>query len=480
MTNKKKKLGLPTVFATGVGMIVATSCLLSLGQGASAIGVTFIFSMLIALGINICTALSISELNSLMPNLTGGLAQYTQASWGPFITIFTMVGGYIVCNIVVACAESAMFGITLSGVIDAPIPSWAYTIFAIIVLGFVNYMGVNVFAKIQDIVAYALIASLIIMGILGCIKANPETVVNQPAVLNSDFSSVISLCGMAFFLFIGCEFVIPIAKHVKNPSRNIPLGMVLSLVIVCGVQCIMIFGFSNYVPWSDLAESATPHVLYGSLLLGPVGKIWMTIVSCLAVTSTINSQISAVSYIILGMSKINLLPKVLGKTNKHGAPYWGIVIVALPLIVVNVAGVASSDSLSMLILVGCVFWMLSYLFTNLNVIIMRVREPNAKRSFKLPLGPVIPLIGALGTAWMIWNIDSDPDARTKIYIICLIIGAILAIYAAIWVKCVMKEKLFAPTPISKILENDSELYESYKESATRLGDKETKQKPKNF
>ena len=94
----EKKLGLGSVVATGVGLIVATSCLLSLGIGASAIGITFIISMTIACVLNILTALSVSELNALMPNLTGGLAQYTLACLGPFITVIVMVGGYLLCN----------------------------------------------------------------------------------------------------------------------------------------------------------------------------------------------------------------------------------------------------------------------------------------------------------------------------------------------------------------------------------------------
>ena len=76
---QEKKLGLPSVVATGVGLIVATSCLLSLGQGAAAIGTPFIITMIIACVFNILTALSICELNALMPNLTGGMAQYTLA-----------------------------------------------------------------------------------------------------------------------------------------------------------------------------------------------------------------------------------------------------------------------------------------------------------------------------------------------------------------------------------------------------------------
>ena len=76
---EEKKLGLPSVIATGMGLIVATSCLMSLGQGAGAIGVSFIIAMVVACIVNIFTALSLAELNALMPNLTGGLAQYTLA-----------------------------------------------------------------------------------------------------------------------------------------------------------------------------------------------------------------------------------------------------------------------------------------------------------------------------------------------------------------------------------------------------------------
>lgn len=70
----KKKLGLPSVVATGVGVIVATSCLLSLGQGAGTIGTPFILSMVLACMLNCFAAFGMAELNALMPNLTGGLA----------------------------------------------------------------------------------------------------------------------------------------------------------------------------------------------------------------------------------------------------------------------------------------------------------------------------------------------------------------------------------------------------------------------
>ena len=69
------------------------------GQGAGSIGVVFIGAMVIACLLNMTTVASLSELNALMPNTTGGLAQYTLACMGPFPTLISMVGGYLICNV---------------------------------------------------------------------------------------------------------------------------------------------------------------------------------------------------------------------------------------------------------------------------------------------------------------------------------------------------------------------------------------------
>ena len=162
-----KKLGLGSVIATGVGLVVASSCLLSIGIGSSAIGIPFIISMVIACVLNIVTLMSIAELNSLMPDLTGGLAQYSLACVGPFITIICTVGGYVLCNTIAGSVEGAMFGNTIAGLFDGTsIPPWVFCVVLVLLLMIANLNGVDVFIKIQDFVAYALIGSLVIMGIM--------------------------------------------------------------------------------------------------------------------------------------------------------------------------------------------------------------------------------------------------------------------------------------------------------------------------
>lgn len=457
-----KKLGLPSVVATGVGLIVATSCLLSLGQGSAAIGTPFIITMMIACAFNILTALSICELNALMPNLTGGMAQYTLACFGPFISIVVMVGGYLTCMTVVGSSESAMFGNTLSNVFSGlPIPGAAYSIGLIAILVILNLFGVDMFAKVQNIVAYGLIGSLVVMGILGCIKVGTGEAVDQPAALSTNFGDICSLLGLAFYLFIGVEFVVPISPQVKDARRKLPLGMVISLVAILVMQIFMTVGFSHYTPWDELSESTVPHILYGSLLLGKVGVVWMTIVSLLAVISSINTILYSLAQICSGMSKINLLPSFFMKKNKYGTPYFGLLLIGGVMILINATGLSNSEQLSFLILTGSVFWIFAYIILHCDVLILRKRTPKAPRTFKLPLGPVIPLIGIIGNAFMIYNIDSDWDIKLRIYKICVIVLAILTVYAGIWVKCVIKRPLFKAYQIKEVMAMENDLYQVY-------------------
>ena len=177
---EEKKLGLRSVVSVSVGLVIATSCLVSLGQGAGTIGVVFIGAMIIACLLNMTTVASLSELNALMPNTTGGLAQYTLASMGPFPTIISMVGGYLICNILSSGVEASIFSYAMAQTFDLPIPSIGYTLIMTVIVMIANLYGVDMFAKIQDLVAFLLVGSMLVMGIIGTFKLGTGTVVNQP------------------------------------------------------------------------------------------------------------------------------------------------------------------------------------------------------------------------------------------------------------------------------------------------------------
>lgn len=112
----------------------------------------------------------LSELNALMPNTTGGLAQYTLACMGPFPTIISMVGGYILCNVLSCGVEASIFSYAMSDTFSfLHIPSLGYVLIVTTLLMIANLFGVDIFAKLQDVVAFLLVGSMLLMGIIGAI-----------------------------------------------------------------------------------------------------------------------------------------------------------------------------------------------------------------------------------------------------------------------------------------------------------------------
>lgn len=454
----EKKLGLGSVVSISVGLVIATSCLVSLGQGAGNLGVAFIGAMVIAMLLNMATVASLSELNALMPNITGGLAQYTLAALGPFPTLLSMVGGYLVCNTMSCGVEASIFSFAVADTSGLKIPSIFYTLVIVVVLLIANLYGVDMFAKIQNIVAFLLIGSLVGMGIIGMLGLGTGEQISQPYVLNSSFSDVVSMTAVAFWLFIGAEYAIPVSKDVKNAKRNVPLGMILGLAIICLMQAIMVLGFHNYTDWNALANSPAPHLLYGYNLLGNFGKVWMTLVGALAVISTQNSTVNSLAAICQGMAKMNMMPQIFAKTNKHNVPWFGQVFVSVAIFGFAVASNNSSEGISFLILAGSVFWMVSYILAHVDVLVFRKRLPKAPRSFKLPGGPVIPVIGIAGTVYMILNISTDPHERLMIWLLTGVTFLVLAVYSIFWIRVKMKMPVFKSVPMQKVMAMENNLY----------------------
>ena len=455
---EEKKLGLGNVVSISVGLVVATSCLVSLGEGAGTLGVTFILAMVIAMLLNMTTIASLSELNALMPNTTGGLAQYTLAALGPFPTLISMVGGYIICNTLSCGVEASIFSFSLADIIGGNIPSIVYTLIMTVIILIANLRGVDMFAKIQDVVAFLLVGSLVVMGFIGMIGMGTGVKIDQPAVLEADFGSIASMTAVAFWLFIGAEYAIPVSKEVKNAKRNVPLGMMIGLFLIFIMQSIMVLGFHNYVEWGELADSAAPHLLYGYAVLGNAGKIWMMLVGALAVISTQNSTVNSLAVICQGMAKMNMLPKIFAKTNKHKVPWFGQVFVSVSIFIFAYVSDSSADMISFLILAGSVFWMVSYILAHVDVIVFRKRLPRAPRNFKVPCGLLFPIIGIVGIIYMILNISTDPQERLMLWLLTGCSFLILGIYSAIWIKVKMKMKVFKSVPLENVMAMENDLY----------------------
>ena len=452
-----KKLGLFSAVATGVGMLVATSCFISLASGTSMVGTPFIIAIVTACLLNMIVITSISELNAVMPNLTGGLAQYMLAGLGPVATIIAMLGGYIIANIFAAPAEGAMFANVMNDFLGNGIPPAVWSVSLTVILVVINLMGVNMSALVQSIIASFMVISLLILGIIGAFGLGSGETVTQTVELNVGIKDVLSLTAVAFWFFIDSEFIVPIGKDMRNP-RLVPLSMFLSLGIMCVIQIFLSLGFKNYTLYQELGTADSPHILYAVNMLGKVGKYWIIAVALFAAVSTQNAIIGCVSEICCGMAKSNLLPAIFQKKNKKGAPYVSILLMVIITIIIEPTGLSSGDAVQFMILTSSIFLMLSYITYHFDVIVLRKKLKTVPRTFKVPLFPILQIIGIIGTIYMMYNISTDSAEKHKIFILFFILFVLLFIYAILWTKLKLKKPLFKSISVREIMAMESPLY----------------------
>lgn len=265
------------------------------------------------------------------------------------------------------------------------------------------------------------------------------------------------MSAMAFWLFIGIEFVTPLTKDLKNPKRDIPLGMIIGLILLFIIQAIMVFAISNYVPYEVLQTSNQPHMEFASRLLGSSGAYWMSIISIGAVISTLNTVFAGVSRLLHGLSKSGMFPKVFSKTNKYGVPYVSLSLIVASIALTMGTGISTAQDLTKFILAGSMFWMLSYIIAHVNVLVLRIKRPEVERSFSAKLFGLPQIIGILGMIYMMMNIIDVPELKKEIYMMSGLFGLALIIYSFLWVKFVMKKRLFETLSIEEVIRQDDAL-----------------------
>lgn len=449
-----KKIGLGSAVAVCVGLIVATSCLVSLGTGIGLAGRWFIIPLFLVMFLNAFVGFSFSELHGMMPNVDGGTGQYLLVGVGPVLSMMGNLAVYVVTMMLAACGEIAMSGIVLT---DLFFPNLDYRIISMIILVaffIVNYFGIDVFSKVQNVVVILLVGSMLILGILGVVKGGTGTPVAYTNPSLEDIGGMGGLMGcaaIAFWLYIGVEFVIPLAKDMKNPKRDVLLAIIIGLLLLFVVQAILGCGMTNYVDLSILAADPTgmPHMTYAYNLLGDIGRYWMGGITILAAVSTMNTIFASTSKVMQGMGEEGMLPKVFAKTNKYNAAIPGMILMAIGVGALVMTNLAASEGIGFIVLAASCFWLTTYCLIHISVLRLRKKYPDAPRRKWLMLAGIPQIIGIIGNLYMIWNIDSG-ETRTKIFLLFGVIIAGLAVYSFIWVCGVLKAKPFETIPMEVV------------------------------
>lgn len=451
----KREIGLIPAVATAVGIVVSSSALLMLGQGFGLGGPAFVVAMLIAAFVNLCVAFSFAELTSMIP-AAGGINHYTLPAMGPTVGIFAVLSGYFLVSILSNAAESTIAGTVIH---DYFFPNlgitptgWAFIL--LIILTLINLRSVKSFAYSQVLFAGTMIVSMIALsciGLLGLGSGEPLATPNMTFDLAAG-GGIIGLLSIAFWLFVGLEFVCPMAEEVKNPQKFIPMAMIIAIVIIFISDILFGFMALKYMPGAALADSTAPHVEAATLVLGRTGQIWIGIISLLATASTLNTFIAAIPRMLYGMAKEGQFPRVFAKLNKAGSPYVGVLLV----FVITAALLVFNDpeSVSMIstyVLSGCIGWMIAYIIAHADVLILRKKYPDMKRAFRVPGGPILPIISTIGLITMMVMIHPDPAVAKQIFSFAGVALLICAIWSVVWVKFVMKKPLFQTTPIEDLV-----------------------------
>jgi amino acid transporter len=415
---ERRAVGLPTAIGTTFGLIVASTVLASVTAGFFA---SYVF--LAALGIGLLAmyfqSMSFAELATMIPK-AGSMNEYVRAGLGPFFATLTVLVGYIAVMLFPTTAEAFTPSAIVKGFLWTGGPDevvWVIVFVAFVAL--LNAAGIRPYGAVEVALTAIVAGSLLVFGLIGVAGAGSSDPIGGAFPdIPFTWSLLSTLLGISIFTFVGMEYTCPLAEEMENPGRNIPLGIFLGLTLVSVPVVLFGLAAARYVPADQLsAFSPVAHMEAAIAILGDGGKWWMAFISIAATLSTLNALVAGVPRILYGMALTRQLPPIFAYLlPATRAPVVGIVAVALMPVLMNVfIDLGTSQNFIKLILAGVLGWATAYILIHLTVVVLRVREPNARRPFRSPLVPIPQVVGAGLLALAAFKIFPVPDIREGAY-----------------------------------------------------------------
>jgi len=405
----ERTIGLTGGLAIGIGTMIGAGIFVFPGLAGGEIGTAATASFAVGGVIALLVALPTSELATAMPRSGGG---YYFISRGLGTLPGTVIGLSLWLGLVFATAfylvglgfyaldALAQIGITV-GVGPNAIVS-VIAVLAGVAFTVLNVTGTENAAKLQNGIVALLLSMLVVFLGFGLLEAFGVVAVDTPPGQAADVWEavpILSVAALVFTSYLGFAQIATVAGEMKDPGRNLPLAMVGSVVIVTVLYVLTIFVATNiFTRDTLLAAGETAMLEVGRALLGPAGALVIIVGGLLATMSSANASILSTSRAIYGVSKDALLPRRASRINlRYGTPHVALGMAGGPIVVL-----AATGQVQLLAEVASFLHLIMYgLMCVALVSIRRDRPEWYDPDFRVPGGPVIPVLGALASFGLI-------------------------------------------------------------------------------
>jgi len=420
----KRALGATNLTALGIGAIIGTGIFVLTGTvAAQNAGPAVILSFVLAGVASIFAALCYSEFASLVP-MAGSAYTYGYATLGELfawiigwdlileyalgaVTVSIGWSGYVVSflrdiGINIPPALSAARG-TLITLADGTQVTAIFNLPAVIIIAIITLLlviGISESATVNNVIVFVKVA-VVLLFIFGAVHAvNPANwhpFIPPSTGVRGHFgwSGVTQGAGIVFFAYIGFDAVSTAAQEAKNPQRDMPIGIIGSLLI-CTVLYIAVSAVATgIVPYLQLDVPDPIAVAADHAGLG-----WMSAAIKLGAIAGLSSVILVM---LLGQSRIfwtmaddGLLPKFVSRVHPKFRTPW-ITTILTGIVVAFFAALFTVREAGSLVSIGT---LLAFVIVSIGVLVLRIREPHLPRTFKTPAVWVVAPLGALSALYL--------------------------------------------------------------------------------
>jgi len=384
----ERSLSLVSVIAISIGGMLGSGIFVLPGLAAAKTGSSIWLAYLLAAVCILPAALSKSELATAMPK-SGGTYVYIERAFGPMFGTIAGIGLWLSLLLKSSFALVG-FGAYLSILVNiAPgLTKYVAVGFLVLIL-FLNILGVKKVGKVQIVIVTISLISLSLILIFGIPKV--ETALLDPFLLKGELG-LVSTVAFVYISYAGVTKVAAIAGEIKNPNRNLPRAMILSLFIMTVIYVFVAFVLVGNLPLDALQTDIKPIFTIANKLGGTYVGVIAAVVGVITLISMANSGVLASSRFPFAMARDKLLPNFMSKIHsKYLTPVVTIimtcVVMALVIIFLDVVKIAKLAS---------AFMVMMFIFVNACVIILR--ETSAQwynPPYRSPLYPFVQLFGII-------------------------------------------------------------------------------------